>query len=104
MPAEVLVKVKDLGLDEFITKLYRSTAAIEKLLNQQSYRRRFRDLWEADADQYEFYKLADEIHRKAFGSPLSLSEWDRAWQWRVVLHPDYKQAKVEFVNAVLGWF
>jgi hypothetical protein len=92
------------SLERFTSKLFASAAAVEKILSRRSYRRWFRNLWDANADRYEFFKLADEIHRKAFGSSLSLSKWDKAWQWRTVLHPDYKQARAEFVSAVLGWF
>jgi hypothetical protein len=91
-------------LENFTSKLFASVAAVEKILNRCNYRRWFRNLWDTNADRYEFYGLADEIHRKAFGSSFSLSKWEKAWQWRTVLHPDYKQARVEFVNAVLGWF
>jgi len=38
------------------------------------------------------------------GNPMYKKTWDEAWQFRTVLHPDYKQARIEFVNAVLGWY
>jgi len=46
--------------------------------------------------------LADEICRTAFGASMSKKMWDEAWQFRTILHPDFKQARTEFVNAVVS--
>lgn len=76
----------------------------QKILNQHYYSSWFKNLWETGADQYEFYDLADEIYQKIAGEPLSHTRWDKAWQYRNILSPMYKQAKAEFLNAIIGWY
>jgi len=59
----------------------------------------FRNLWEAEADEYEFYELARHIVPN-----LDFETFDKGWQYRLVLHPDYKQALIEFFNILIGWW
>ena len=91
-------------LERLADRLEQAVCTLDRLLRQPRHAHRFRRLWEANATAAEFYLLANELHREAFGRPLSPVEWNRAWQWRVVLHPNYRQARVEFINAVLGWW
>lgn len=90
--------------ENFLSVFFQRLEKIEKLLNRRKYFRWFRNLWETNADRYEFYKLASEICHAAFGTSIDKKMWDEAWQWRTILHPDYKRARTEFVNAVLGWY
>jgi len=66
-------------------------------INQNS--RWFKNLWDDNQDQYEFYKLAVKIKPN-----LTFAEFEKGWQYRVVLHPDYKQAKQEFMSVILGCY
>ena len=88
----VLVKVS-----EFVGALQRSIEIIRKRLEKREYW--FRNLWENNADLYEFYKLA-----KAICKDIEFEEFYEAWQFRTVLHEDYEQAKVEFINLLAGWW
>ena len=57
----------------------------------------FRNLWERNANQYEFYELATEIR-----PGITFREFDRGWQWRTVLHPKISVAKIELLNILNG--
>jgi len=74
-----------------------SLLQVEEKLNQNE--DWFKNLWENQADQYEFHKLAVEIKPS-----LSFSEFEKGWQYRTVLHPSYKQARIEFINILFGWY
>lgn len=91
-------------LEDFLATFFDSINKTKETLNKRCYRQWFKNLWEANADQYEFYELANEIHCKVFGSPLSFSKWEEAWQYRSILSSNYKQAKIEFINALVGWY
>ena len=91
-------------LERLAERLEQAARTLDRLLRKPHRARRFRQLWEANATAAEFYLLANDLHQAAFGAPLSPIEWSRAWQWRTVLHPDYRQARAEFINAVLGWW
>lgn len=93
-----------ISAENFLSAFYQELVKVEKLLIRRKYSRWFRNLWITNADQHEFYKLADEICRAAFGASMSKKMWDDAWQFRTILHPDYRQARTEFANAVLGWY
>ena len=80
-------------IDRFCDEVHRVAA---ELSEREDW---FRSLWEENEDVYEFYELAQEI------SPnVTLGMWEKAWAGRVILHPDYETAKVEFVNAMAGWY
>lgn len=64
----------------------------------------FRNLWESNADKYEFQDLAGIIYKSALGGKLPLDRFDKGWQHRTVLHEDYKQAIMEFANLIMGWY
>jgi hypothetical protein len=70
----------------------------------EKYRDWFRNLWEANSDEYEFYALAKELYRDLTGKNLPFTRWDKAWQYRTVLANRLQDAEVEFVNAVIGWY
>lgn len=87
-------------LNEFCNKLENKYKKIEKAIDWK----RFKELWKNDANMYEFYEFANEIHKKVFGKGIDLKQFEKGWSYRVVLHPDYKQAKIEFINLILGWY
>ncbi len=60
--------------------------------------RHFRNLWESNEDIYEFYNLAREIKE------ISFRDFDKGWQYRVVLHPQFKVAVTEFKNILIGCY
>jgi len=59
----------------------------------------FRNLWERGASEEDYYKLAQTIIRY-----ISWERFDDAWQYCTINHESYKQAKIEWVNALLGWY
>ena len=71
----------------------------EKDIALRGYTVWFRNLWEQDDSEYEFYKLAKEMK-----PDITFSEFDKGWQYRLVLHPNYKEAKSEFLNVLWGWY
>ena len=73
-------------------------------LKNSYWRSRFRVLWERCATEGEFYELANELHRCAYGEEFSRQQWSKAWQYRNILHEDFDQAVIEFANAIIGWY
>ena len=73
-------------------------------LRNSYWRSRFRALWERSATEDEFFELANELHKCAYGEELSRQRWSEAWQYRTILHEDFNQAVIEFANAVIGWY
>ena len=71
----------------------------EKAMRSRRYRRWFRNLWEANADEYEFFELA-----RAINPGMTFPEFDLGWQHCVVLHPDLSQAVREFTIVLFGGF
>lgn len=59
----------------------------------------FKHLWLNQANEYQYFELAQTV-RGNFTYQL----WDRAWVNRLINHPEYKQARIEFINAILGWY
>jgi hypothetical protein len=68
------------------------------------WRSRFRRLWERCATEGEFYELANELHLTCYGEELTRERWAKAWQYRLILHPDFDEAINEFANAVIGFY
>jgi len=73
-------------------------------LKNRYWRSRFRELWHCCATEGEFYALASELYRTCFGKTLPRERWSKAWQHRLILHPDFNQAIIEFANAVIGFY
>ena len=59
----------------------------------------FDNLWENCGGVQEWFDLAHHIDPK-----MTLAQWEIAWQWRTILHPNGDQAIIEFVNALVGWY
>jgi hypothetical protein len=73
-------------------------------LKNRYWRSRFQRLWNCCATENEFYALADELHRTCFGKALPRERWAKAWQYRLILHPDFSEAIREFANAIIGFY
>jgi hypothetical protein len=73
-------------------------------LKNHYWRSQFRKLWERSATESEFYELADKLHLVCYGKKLSRERWAKAWQYRLILHPDFDEAVMEFANAVIGFY
>jgi len=86
------------SLDNFTKSLFKAFHQIDEELEKRE--DWFRNLWESGADEYEFYKLAKDI----LGGKITFEEFDKGWQFRTVLNEDYEQAKLEFVNLLLGFW
>jgi len=84
-------------LEDFIDALSRAYAQIDRKLCRQG--RWFRNLWESNSSIGEFYELAKKIDPE-----ITLSVFDKGWQYRLVLHENYKQARIEFINILLEWY
>jgi len=74
-----------------------SLLQLEEKLNQNN--DWFKNLWEANANQYRFYKLAKEIK-----PDMTFMEFEKGWQYRQVLNTSYTKAKTEFINILFGWY
>lgn len=59
----------------------------------------FRHLWLDSACCEEYFELAQSVKPE-----LEKDQWDYGWQYRLVNHPDYSRAQVEFINILIGWF
>ena len=55
----------------------------------------FKELWNRNADQYDFYK---HLRLDRF---ITKEEWDRAWQYRLILHPNYQAARSDLLDALI---
>ena len=66
----------------------------------------FRNLWENCANEYDFYEFAQAISNECGGLPAveNFKLFDKGWQYRTVLHEDYKEAKNQFANLILGFW
>jgi len=66
----------------------------------------FRSLWEDCADEYDFYELAQIISDECGGLPAvkDFNLFDKGWQYRTILHENYKEAKNEFANLLFGFW
>jgi hypothetical protein len=61
---------------------------------QQQY---FRNLWERNANQYDFYELAIEMR-----PDITFQEFWHGWQYRTVLHPKISEGKKELLSILNG--
>lgn len=52
----------------------------------------------------DFRNCCNKVRESTGIEPLSRSKFDEGWQWRTVLHPDYKIARNEFLNLCFGWW
>jgi hypothetical protein len=89
---------------KFVRAICEQWDKVFRRLRHSYWRSRFKALWERCATEGEFYELANELHRCAYGEELSHQQWSKAWQYRVILHEDFNQAILEFANAVIGWY
>jgi hypothetical protein len=55
----------------------------------------FENLWEAAADQYDYFELAKQTH-----PGMTPQAWDRAWQYTTINNEDFTVAKQEFIIAI----
>jgi len=70
---------------------------IEKL---SQYRvKQFKELWNRNASEYEFYDLAKKVDKR-----LSFNKFDYGWQYTTVKNDIYKVAIQEFLIAINGCF
>ena len=56
----------------------------------------FKNLWNSNSDLYDFYNQL-ELNRY-----ITISQWVHNWQFRTVLNDNYKQAKNELLDCLLG--
>lgn len=57
--------------------------------------RTFKILWNRNADRYDFYQ---HLHLERF---ITKEDWERAWQYRLILHEDYNAAKAELLDILM---
>ena len=61
--------------------------------------RQFRELWNNNSDEYEFYDLAKKIDNR-----LTFAKFDYGWQYCTILNENFKIATNEFLIAINGTF
>jgi len=88
------MKRKSKNLTQLVSELKKAYQGIHKAVDWEH----FRNLWENNADLYEFYELAQKT------TGITFEQFNKAWQYRTVLCEDYDQAKDEFINLLLGWY
>ena len=64
----------------------------------------FVNLYDAVADEYDWFELAKELYRAAFGRELDWDRFNTGWQFRTVNCEDFNQAKIELIDIILGWW
>ena len=57
--------------------------------------RTFKRLWNQNANRYEFY---NHLNLDRF---IIKEEWERAWQYRLILHENYNTARAELLDVLL---
>ena len=57
--------------------------------------KKFSLLWEQVADEYDWFDFAKSIR-----GDLTFDQWDHAWQYCLINHPDFNQAQREFLMAI----
>lgn len=65
--------------------------------------RRFKPLWRDHNYNGAFY-LCNAIRREDDVPEYSLAKFEEGYQYRVIFHEDWKEAKSEFINLVFGWW
>ena len=56
----------------------------------------FKNLWNQNANYYDFY---NQLKLERY---VTFKQWDHNWQFRTVLNDNYKQAKSELLDCLLG--
>lgn len=85
--------------EDAITALAKTYNKLKRKLNSAKFKEWHRNLWDNGADEEEWFKFA-----QAFGFEGNFGDFDHTWQNRTLLHENYEQAKIEFLNSMLGWF
>jgi hypothetical protein len=98
----IVYTIKD--AESFTRAICEQWDKVFRRLRHSYWRSRFKALWERCATEGEFYELANELYRCAYGEELPRQKWSKAWQYRVILHEDCDQAVIEFANAIIGWY
>ncbi len=94
---EGVLEVYDLG--QFVDGMEERITQINAKVREPMHIGWFDMLWINNAPKEKWLALAQEIEPK-----MTAAQWSVAWQWRTVLHKDYDQAILEFVNALVGWY
>ncbi len=64
----------------------------------------FKALWDRNASRQEFFECCNKV-RTARDLPLyTRAKFDEGWQYRTVLHQNYRTAREEFFNLCFGWW
>jgi hypothetical protein len=75
-----------------------------KLLNgKNEISRLHRGYWYKIADEYEWYEFYLLLCKELKFEPYTFEQFDYCWQYRLLNHENYKQAKIEFANLVAGF-
>jgi hypothetical protein len=69
----------------------------EKAMKNSFNKRLFRQLWEENANEYDFYSFALKID-----SNITWEDFDYGWQYRIVLAQNFKDAIQEFTQILFG--
>ncbi|MCX7589804.1 MAG: hypothetical protein N2Z85_02605 [Patescibacteria group bacterium] len=61
----------------------------------------FRNLWRDETSGvYDFF----ELYKNIKGEETKFSEFEKGWDYRNVKHESYSQARIEWINLLIGWY
>lgn len=96
-----IMAIQRIGYADFLKAFFGySRETWDKLLENEEW---FRNLWEANRGETEFWELYRTI-KEELGEEPDYALFDRGWQYRNVLDPDYEQAMAEFHSLLFGWW
>ena len=96
-PTDTPIKVYSLGT--FVDGLMDNIDKYIKLIHEEDNWEWFTNLWENIANEEKWYKFVVMLRPS-----MSFTQWDIAWQWRIINHEDINQAVLELANALVGWY
>jgi len=97
--AEENEKIEVYNLGSFVEGMAETLAELEALVREPDNLQWFTNLWENAREAADFYELVQHLCPE-----IDHEQWDKAWQWRTILHEDFDQAVIEFTNALYGWY
>lgn len=64
----------------------------------------FYTAWRTVHPRSVFFRICNNVRLSCGLDPFTPKKFDEGWQYRTVLHKDYKIARDEFFNLCFGWW